>query len=249
MAQVLVSLECMSQSRVLDVYKHLKCVEFILIGLVLLSIVPCIYMEGNESTHKLDNDTSLRNTIESWKHADIPAQHLKSFQEILQILEKLNMFKHNGNVSNCFFLDRVMREISSASKSPRRIGIHFYFEESEIDSGDTVFLDKNTVSGNILNTNRNLKTENCNKSPTISDIHGLDRLSRKQGDNNQRNASDSTSNKTITDASDAQQMGDGTASQHDKGRGKFIQMRLNFLLYLFTFVVVTNTITLKIYSL
>lgn len=223
MAQVLLSLEFMSQRRFLDVFKRLKCVDFILIGLVLSSIVPCFSMEGNGSTHISDNDTSLKSTTETWKLADIPAQNLKSFQEILQILEKLNMFEHSGNVSDCFFLDRIMREVSSSSKFPRKIGIHFYFEELEIDSGDTVFLDKNTVSGNIINTHRNLKTDNCNKGPTISDIHGLDRLSRKQGDNNQRNASESASNKTMTDASGAQQMGDGTTSQYDKGRGKFIE--------------------------
>ena len=186
---------------------------------ILLSNLPTILMETNFGNSK--NVTFVSEQNQTWNISNIAQDKLELFNDILQIMEKLNMLKISGNHSGCFNLETVTRDVTFQENSNPRIGIHFYFEDERLisDSSSQNTQDKNIYSDNSRNGHGELKAGECKSSSLLTDNLGLDRLSRKQDDNGQKLINGSTSNSSLTDSSGAKQMVDEQAGQHGRQRG------------------------------
>lgn len=164
-----------------------------------------------------------------WKLGDMPIAQLELVQELVLVMEKLHLFETNESQSACFSLGEISKDVSFPAHESKKIGIHFYFEESIMDSESSVSVSHDTSMNrdHISYANKIIpKAGNCNTIPSYSDIHGvpgLDRLSRKQVDKNQKVANGSSSNNNVTDVSGVEQTGDTTGSQHDRQRGMLSQ--------------------------
>jgi hypothetical protein len=156
---------------------------------------------------------------QTWNISNLSQDQQELFNDVLQIMEKLNMLKIRGNHSGCFNLETVKRDVTYQKNSNPRIGIHFYFED-EIPTSDSSSQNAQDINSDTFhNTIRDLKAGNCKSSPLLTDNLGLDGLSRKQDDSSQKHTNYSASNSSLTDSSGAKQIVDEQAGQYGRQRG------------------------------
>ncbi|XP_053378914.1 uncharacterized protein LOC128548362 isoform X2 [Mercenaria mercenaria] len=203
-------------------FKSSATFHFLFINILLLSHLPHIVMETKPDILQSENMTDLSGKMQTWKISNMPYEQLKQFQDLLEIMEKLDVLNLKGNKTGCFYLEKVVRDVTFPEKSYPRIGIHFYFDEAQIisdSSSSKIVQDKNIVSEHFSTANGHLKTGDCKSNPLLPDTNGLDRLSRKQDDKNQNLTNDNTSNNNLTGSSGAKQMVEENTSQNDRHRG------------------------------